>query len=310
MREKRQNVAVLAATVFTVLLGVLLLRLPGDVRGDAAQPQADPAVRIMAVGDSITQGAPGDLTWRWYLDRYLTADGTDFDMVGPRDTLGSNDDRTLSAEQYADPDFDADHAAWWGDSYVLRKTGEPRDLVKAHDPDVVVLALGTNDISLWHATGAETLDRAKTWVTEAREVKPSLDVVLVAVPGRSPEHDAYNAGLAGLAALLSSEKAKAVAAPWPADYRVSVYPGDGGDTRDGVHPNSAGQAKIAHAVAQALAELDVGRAPSGPFDVVPDAPLEASPAPPSTAPTTTPAPTLPEGPVLPVPPASSPAPTF
>lgn len=293
----RENLGVLAGTASVVLAAVLVLGMPGVQRGDPPAAPIEDGVRIMAVGDSITQGGRGDLTWRWYLDRHLSEQGVAFDMVGPRDTLGSPQSRGISAEKYADPGFDRDHAAWWGDSFLLRRTGQPRSLVGEFDPDVVVLALGTNDVALWHATGAETVERAREWIDQGRSVASALDVVVVGLPGRGPEIDAFNAGIQGLAGT-TEQGARTVVAPWPASYRGEAWAG--GDTRDGVHPNSSGQAKIAHAVAQGLAELGIGVTPRSPFEVVPDRAdgREIPPPAPQTPAPQTPAPQGPAPPAV------------
>ena len=44
-------------------------------------------MRILIVGDSMTQGSAGDWTWRYGLWKHLDDADVDVDFVGPNDDL-------------------------------------------------------------------------------------------------------------------------------------------------------------------------------------------------------------------------------
>ncbi len=264
--------------------------------------------RVLIVGDSVTIGDAGDYTWRYFSWKGLEETGAAVDFVGPgratHDTVTNTDSGT-----YADPTFDQDHAAKWGRSMwaMLDRDKFPdsariNDLVRVHDPDVVVEMLGFNDLT-WAESGAVRMGaQVREFVAEARSAKPSVDVVLGGVPQVWKAQAAqFNAALPALAAELSTPTSRVVAAGVP----VFV---EGVDTYDPAHPTTLGQVKIAWGVSVALAALGLGRevtmgvpAARGAHD-----PLPPTPAP-TPEPTPVPAPPLPPPPPIP-PPAPAPPP--
>ncbi|MGB3589955.1 MAG: GDSL-type esterase/lipase family protein [Tunicatimonas sp.] len=106
-------------------------------------------VRIMAIGDSITQGGKRDVkeyTYRLPLQMILSQHNIVFDFVGSR-TEGLHDDATWPnvAEGVV---FDPDHDGYYGNKTVdaVRKTiiGYNQTI----PPDIVLVHLGTNDQKL------------------------------------------------------------------------------------------------------------------------------------------------------------------
>jgi hypothetical protein len=211
----------------------------------AATGVAGDVTRVMMIGDSVTHGSDGDYTWRYFSWRGLEQTGASVDFVGPQTT-------TLDGGGYADPDFDQDHASRWGmamwEMLDNPHEGAPRisTLIEDHDPDVVVEALGVNDLT-WLGFEADGMaDQVRELVAEARATKADVDIVLAGVPqGWIDKVDDYNALLPGLAAELSTDDSRVVAAPVP-DFTQNV------DTYDLAHPTTAGQVKIAAAVSAAL----------------------------------------------------------
>jgi hypothetical protein len=246
----------------------------------------DGPTRVMIVGDSVTHGSDGDYTWRYFSWRGLEQTGASVDFVGPHRA-------TLDDGGYADPDFDQDHASRWG--MAMREMldgpddGAPRisSLIEAHDPDVVVEALGVNDLT-WLGMDAEDLAaQVRALVAEARATKSDVDIVLAGVPQTwIARVDDYNALLPALAVELSADDSRVVAAPVP-DFIENV------DTYDFAHPTTVGQVKIAAAVSVALERLGVGHAVTMPVPAVPGAhdPVVPPPSPPpGPAPSPTPVP--------------------
>jgi outer membrane biosynthesis protein TonB len=252
----------------------------------AATGVAGDVTRVMMIGDSVTHGSDGDYTWRYFSWRGLEQTGASVDFVGPQTT-------TLDGGGYADPDFDQDHASRWGmamwEMLDNPHEGAPRisTLIEDHDPDVVVEALGVNDLT-WLGFEADGMaDQVRELVAEARATKADVDIVLAGVPqGWIDKVDDYNALLPGLAAELSTDDSRVVAAPVP-DFTQNV------DTYDLAHPTTAGQVKIAAAVSAALEQLGVGHAVTMPLPATPGAhdPVVPDPEPdPGPSPEPTPEP--------------------
>ncbi|UAL28317.1 hypothetical protein K8W59_10460 [Nocardioides rotundus] len=239
-RRRRRRVAVLAGVL---LAASALAGCEKDGTGDG--------VRIMLVGDSITQGRVGDWTWRYRLARTLEDQGVSFDLVGPED--GVYDERTgdVGADGYRDPDFDTDHAARWGATYADLGP-DIADQVEDERAQIVVNALGTNDLLRDGRSPAQVARSAETLVANARSVDARVDVVLVHIPGRTRDAEDLNARLDALADRLDRPDSRVVTGTVPGGYLTDE------DLYDGLHPDASGERKIARGVARALAEVGVG----------------------------------------------------
>lgn len=250
------------------------------ISAPATASTSDPT-RVLIVGDSVTHGADGDYTWRYFSWKGLAQTGASVDFVGPRhDTVGGGG--------YADPEFDQDHEARWGRA-MWQMLDTPSadnpaiaDLVQAQDPDVIVETLGVNDMTWLGFDGPGMAEQVRRFVAEARTAKPGVDIVLGGIPQTWFERVAdFNAALPALAAELSTGESRVVAAPVP-EFTQGV------DTYDIAHPTTVGQIKIAAAVSVALEQLGIGSAVTMPLPSVPGA---HDPVPPTPEPTPTPAPT-------------------
>lgn len=255
-RVRRLVLAVLFLGTVTVSV------LPSRVLQTTDAEAVGTAPRLMLVGDSITQGSSGDLTWRWFLSRHLARTAPGVRLVGPSTVVVRDKWNTRQAGQVADANFQQAHAAQWGDSFSRPLAPRFQQLARER-PDIVVLALGTNDVRRG-LSGRATLDLAEQWVQRARTLLPGVDVVLTQAPVTSvPELRVYNAGLVTLGSRLDSDEERVVVATAAAGYRMGApltrtQESTAGFTWDEWHPNSAGQQRISAAVADALAELGVG----------------------------------------------------
>lgn len=259
------------------LLGVVLATGPvaASAPARASAPDAAPPVRVAVVGDSLAQGSSGDWTWRYFLHRHLLAGGADVDLVGSRSDLhdveGDGHDGTTTPrgdEAYADPEFDRDHESRWSRALSISPEVVP-ELMATHAPDVLVLALGFNDLAWWGVTPEQLVGLVHDQVEVARQENPSVRVVVselmvdAAYWGRLPV-DRYNRLLRQGVPGWSTPESRVSVARRPADYRADG-PDHVRDTWDGVHPDTSGQVKIASAVATALAEVGVGVGPDPRF---------------------------------------------
>ncbi|WP_162598538.1 SGNH/GDSL hydrolase family protein [Nocardioides gilvus] len=212
---------------------------------------------ILIVGDSITHASVGDYSWRYFAWQQLRSAKADVDFVGPeRDPFVGRG--STWRPRYSDADFDQDHAATWGDRIAFQPLHDRTALMTTYRPDVVVLALGANDLGWMEMDPHDVLPWTRAWLVEARRLVPDVDIVLVDVPWTtSADARTYNSLLEDLAAELDDSRARVIVAAAAHDYQMGRKNGTG-DTYDAMHPNTRGQVKIAAAVTDALAELGVG----------------------------------------------------
>ncbi len=101
-------------------------------------------LRIMPLGDSITEAKSGHDSYRRPLWQSLAAAGCSVDFVGSK-TGVSQGSRDSGSTAPPNPDFDQDHEAYWD-----YQTNEVKALasakVAAAQPDIVLIHLGTNDV--------------------------------------------------------------------------------------------------------------------------------------------------------------------
>lgn len=211
----------------------------------ACAAASDTAPRVLIVGDSVTHGANGDFTWRYFFSK---AFGSSIDLVGPNTT-------TRDGGTYADTTFDQDHAARWGMALweMMNMPGPtaPRigDLVANQNPDVIVEQLGVNDFVFMNQTPDSMIQLVREFVAEARAVKSDVDFVLGTVPQTWIANvPAYNAMLPALAAELTTSDSRVVVSSTQA-YDMNV------DTYDTVHPTKSGDIKIAQGMTAAMNSL-------------------------------------------------------
>jgi lysophospholipase L1-like esterase len=243
-------------------------RGPGEALCPDPGPPAPP-YRIMLTGDSITHGKSDDITWRYRLYEHLRSTGTPVDFVGPYDGpfIGQGDARIegLYAPVIGE-NWDDDHNATWGRMAAL-EVDTIRGFVQSARPDLVVVALGTNDLNpnFGGPGSAATIENVRRIIRNAREVNADLDFILVRMaqteqllPQRG-DIDAYNRGLDELAATEDTELSVVVASNVhdAFDYQTDTY--------DGTHLSVRGEYVFAKTVADTLwSDFQLG----GPFDNV------------------------------------------
>ncbi len=136
--------------------------LTSDLLKPAQEVKALDQVKIMPVGDSITNGDGETGGYRKYLDYALKQKGISFDMVGPKKDMNASFNYNGQNVQY-----DSDHAGFsgfqikevpgWGQAnntgslYNELKNGNK---VKQYNPDIILLIIGTNDMTANRDLGA------------------------------------------------------------------------------------------------------------------------------------------------------------
>ncbi|WP_067601405.1 SGNH/GDSL hydrolase family protein [Nocardiopsis listeri] len=272
--------AAMAVTMLLLQTGSGGLGIEGDERAEepvAVPGPPDGELRIMPIGDSATQGSSGDHTWRYHLWSHLSDQEIDFDLVGPNDDLYSLADEDFGAHDYADPDFDTDHAARW-DATAQELATDVAGVAAEFDPHYLLLLAGTEDI-LNGGEADHALDGVAEIVSTVRVVLGDARFVVGELPevegtdddGRvNREITRFNMGLVDLAQQLTSTDSPVVVAQTARDYTPAF------DNWDATHPNVRGELKIAAAFADALARpLGVGDDFPRPFPDLSTGPLTA-----------------------------------
>lgn len=221
MRSARTLAAALVA-VLTALTTVAL---------DAPAAYAAP-VRIMPVGDSITEGKDGDATYRYFLWHDLLDGGYSADFVGP--FVGVK----TGTPKYSD--FDQDHAGRSGWK-AQRIANSIKNWSATHRPDVILLHIGTNDIRQGE-TNASTETDIRTIITQARKARPRVTVLLaqlIPMTGFTSQVNDLNQRIANVASSMTTASSKIVLVDQNTGYSSTT------DNYDGIHPNEGGYTKMA-----------------------------------------------------------------
>ncbi|MFF2526856.1 GDSL-type esterase/lipase family protein [Streptomyces liangshanensis] len=214
-------------------------------------------MRFMFVGDSMTIGHAGDFTWRYRMWQHLNATfGGPYRIVGPRTELYDLVAEAPVSHAYGAPDFPAAarrHLAGWGEGWQ-HLTPLVRDAVSTHRADVLLISLGLIDLG-FYTNSAQTADRAREFVAEARAANPRVRaVVLPVIPNVRADNDPafaaevarFNELLAKAVADLDRAGSPLLLASRPASYDIHR------DTYDGTHPAPSGEHKLAGAFADAM----------------------------------------------------------
>jgi hypothetical protein len=238
---------------FFAALLIAVLTAPTPVTA-AALPAA---VRVMVVGDSISQGKTGDDPWRCQLWRKAIT-VMRVDMVGPRTDLH------LGGEYGSELGCDPDHDAIWGSVDPLAGFVSTAKLtiaaeVTSAQPGVMLVLLGVNDVNHAHPLATIAADFTEL-VANARGANPNLVIVVGTVlPTNGVVDqagiDAYNAWLVTNHTALGVRLVDTATVFDP----VSM-------TYDGVHPTTAGSDVLARAFLPALLRRPQ---PSPPMPVLP-----------------------------------------
>lgn len=215
--------------------------------------QQDKPLRILALGDSITQGGKQhvkEYTYRLPLQMMLHCEGTAYDFVGSR-TSGLHEDATWPdvADGVA---FDPDHEGYYGNT--------TRDAVSkamqaygtyATSPDMVLVHLGTNDQK--HGDFEKNVgEPLREFIRFIRGKNPEVIVLLGHLNFNDSEAaDKIRVVVEEVATALHRETSPVKTVH---HYRGWIEDPDEvyTDTYDWAHPNLKGQEKMARAWWEAM----------------------------------------------------------
>jgi len=216
----------LGGMVTVALAVVALSEISSGPSGDASAAVAP--VKIMPLGDSITDGANIPGGYRVDLEDDLLSGGIAFDFVGSL----SNGPAALADRNHEG------HSGWRIDQIDSQVSG----WLSTYQPEVVLLLIGTNDIVQDYQLSTAPA-RLGALLDRIHQLRPATKLIVSSVPPLANASDntqaaAYNANVrshvdARAAAGRSISFVDAAAA-----LTVS-------DLADGIHPTSAGYAKLA-----------------------------------------------------------------
>ncbi|MFI5937522.1 cellulose binding domain-containing protein [Actinoplanes sp. NPDC051494] len=203
-------------------------------------PAGDAPLRIMPLGDSIT-GSPG--CWRALLWQKLPAADVDFVGTLPGQGCGFT--------------YDGENEGHGG--FLATNVADQNQLVgwlDATDPDVVLMHFGTNDV--WSNIAPATILAAFTkLVGQMRANNPAMRIVVAKIIPMNPSTCTdcaqrvvtFNAAIPAWAASLTTAASPVTVVDQWTGFDTAT------DTYDGVHPNDAGNVKIANKWYPAVAAL-------------------------------------------------------
>jgi acyl-CoA thioesterase I len=216
----------------------IALALAPPFSSGAAEGGPPRFVRIMPLGDSITEGTSGDATWRYWLQKSLEANGCVVDFVGSR--------RGVRYGQPRFSDFDPDHEGHWGWTTSQMKAEIDRWASDAK-PEIVLVHLGTNDLGSDPERIAASLGAI---VTSLRRANPAVEIYLARLIPAAGVPDEVMRRTNDAIARSGAEHDRPESRLIVVDQFTGFEPR--ADTYDGVHPNESGERKMARRWFEAL----------------------------------------------------------
>jgi lysophospholipase L1-like esterase len=207
------------------------------------------AIKVMPLGDSITEGLHPYPSHRFWLFKKLEMAGYDIDFVGSRTGVHlSGAPNNQTNPPYIDWDLHHEGHAGWTTGQVLDQidTWAPQ-----YDPEVVLLHLGTNDMAQSHSVSG-AIQNLDDIIDTLRSANPSVKVLLAKIiPARvlNQNIQALNAQIPALAAAKSTQQSPVVVVDHYAGFSAT------GDLYDDFHPNRKGEVKMANKWFAALGPL-------------------------------------------------------
>jgi lysophospholipase L1-like esterase len=197
----------------------------------AALSRDETAIRIMPLGDSLTVGHTNPCAYRLELRDRLVADGLQVDFVGSQ----ANGPPTLADQEHEG------HSGW----RIDQLSGSVVTWLDAHNPQVVLLMIGTNDM-VQNFEVAAAPDRLSALVDQITSTLPTAHVIVATIPragdpARLERVMAYNAAIPDLVGAKGANGERV------SYVDVFAVVDDGDLHPDLVHLNAGGNSKIAEA---------------------------------------------------------------
>lgn len=164
------------------------------------------ALRVMVVGDSISQGQEGDWTWRYRIWQWFQDNDIDMRFVGPytgtvepekpskprppnwydEDTPPYEPKVSGGYAKGADSAFvsNSNHFALWGRATAVTKF-IIKEVVEKHPADLMLVMLGFNDMGWFYSDSEGTIDSIATLIDNTRLANPKIKFAIANVPHRT-----------------------------------------------------------------------------------------------------------------------------
>jgi lysophospholipase L1-like esterase len=211
------------------------------------------AVRIMPVGDSITQGEYPRDSYRRSLWKQLEQAQYNIDFVGTK-TKNYSLESGFSEVAPFNQDFDIDHdgrGGWRADA-VSDNIG---NWASEQQPDVVLLHIGTNDL-LQSQPVESTVSDIGQIIDTLRIINPNIAILVAQINPPDwydqPNFEQLNERIPVLAAAKHQLNSPVMVVDQTAGYDRKL------DNYDGLHPNASGEQKLANQWFAALEDLFQG----------------------------------------------------
>ena len=197
-------------------------------------------VRLLPLGDSITQGKAGHWTYRRDLEAALAGEGCAFDFTGRKVGPESGPGLPLSDRNHEG------HSGLRTDQVLAWMTSWLRDTAP---PDWALVHIGTNDVL--QGTGiAAARTNISGIIDKLRTANPRVGILLAQVIPNLPANEsdvvALNDAIAALAAQKHNASSPVVLVDQYSGYSTFSH------NYDQIHPNDAGEAKMAQRWLDAL----------------------------------------------------------
>lgn len=214
-------------------------------------------IRILPLGDSITQADKDHHSYRYHLWVKLIDAEINFDFVGSMNrNLGINP----RWPEYHGKLFDRDHEGHWGwnTDHILAGYPEKRDerlseWLKTYTPDIALVHLGTNDALQLESTFS-TVNELRRIIEVLRNDNPNVIVLLaklmpVSNPQMNPRIDELNARMDGIAKGMSNMISPVIVVDINSEINIQK------DMYDGLHPSQSGEQKMAEKWFEAIKSI-------------------------------------------------------
>ncbi len=236
------------------------------------EPRAQ-TIKILPLGNSITQASNLYQSYRYPLWKKLLDDGLDFDFIGSQ--TDHYNCGTPTFPDYLGQSFDMDHEGHWGwrcDEVLqgdggtsnCRGSGSLADWLQTYTPDIALVHLGTND--MFQGTGGNgsiniTINELKMIIDTLRADNPNMIILLaLLIPTSDPDQTwkipLLNAQIPQIAIDKYDPNSPIIIVD-----QYTGYDPVADNQSDGVHPNASGEEKMAQkwrdAIIDALAGIDV-----------------------------------------------------
>jgi acyl-CoA thioesterase I len=241
MFYQHSNQLILACSFVLLLIGC------GSDSDQADSTPPAPSARtanVMPLGDSITESAAGQPTYRYFLWHLVRNAGYRIDFVGSK--------RGAFGGPPAHTDFDMDHEGHWGwrADQVLARLSD--GAAAAASPDIVLIHLGHNDLCQGQDV-ASTVNDIASVIDVLRTVNARVAIILAQnIPSTFPCHvlkREFIAELPGLAAAKHTAESPVVLVDQHTGFDPVTM------TWDGEHPNATGESQMADRWFAALVPL-------------------------------------------------------